>query len=71
MARLRSFAVTRADRPDVRAAIDDNIAGFDRLLEEVLADGQRSGTVQGDRSAADLREMTLGLLLAAALRRVI
>jgi hypothetical protein len=71
MARLGSFALTRADDPDMRAAIDDNIVGFDRLLEEVLADGQRSGTVPGDMSAADVREMILGLLLAAGLRRVI
>lgn len=71
MARLRSFALTRADDLDVRAAIDDNIAGFDRLLDDVLADGQRSGTVRGDVAAADLRELILGLLLAAGFRRAL
>lgn len=71
MARLRSFALTRIDDPDVRAAVDDNIAGFDRLLDDVLAGGQRSGMVRSDVSAADLRELVLGLLLAAGFRHAL
>jgi AcrR family transcriptional regulator len=71
MARMRSFALTRADDPDVRAAIDDNVAGFDRLIDDVLAAGQRSGTVRGDVLAADVRELILGLLLAAGFRHAL
>ncbi len=69
MARLRSFALTRADDPDVRAVIDENVAGFDRLLDAVLAAGQAGGTVRPDVPPAVLRELILGMLLAAGFRR--
>lgn len=68
MARLRSFALTRIDEPEVRSAVIDSVSGFDARLTSLLQAGQRAGTVRRDVPAGHLTELVFGLTLAAGFR---
>jgi AcrR family transcriptional regulator len=68
VARLRMLAITLADDPEIRAALDLSLSGMRRRVVGVVRAGQERGELRADADAEVISWLWVGFVLAAAYR---